>query len=268
LTPNLRLAARRIYYLPIDLINSITGRRPKIVPPKGLIFTGPGNFTKIGDRFLKHFIQFGNLNPHHNVLDVGSGIGRMAIPLTTYLTTGKYEGFDIVEKGIKWCTKNITKRFPNFQFKHISLKNDLYSSDGSDAVSFMFPYPDNSFDFVFLTSVFTHMLPVETEHYMSEISRVMKKGGRCFATFFILNDESIRFMNDSSFVMFPFNHGHYSLMDEKVVSANVACQEDYIRQILAGKNKFSITIVRYGSWSGRPKVDSTDYQDIVVFEKN
>jgi len=49
-----------------------------------------GDFTAIGLEFLRHFIGIGGLEPNERVLDVGCGIGRMAIPLTRYLGA---EGF-------------------------------------------------------------------------------------------------------------------------------------------------------------------------------
>ena len=56
-----------------------------MVPPRRKIFTGSGDFLQTGRDFLHYFVEFGHLKPHHRVLDVDSGIGRMAIPLTGYL---------------------------------------------------------------------------------------------------------------------------------------------------------------------------------------
>jgi ubiquinone/menaquinone biosynthesis C-methylase UbiE len=109
------------------------------------------------------------------VLDIGSGIGRVAIPLTEYLSEeGRYEGFDVVEKGVQWCQTHITRQFPNFQFQYIPLNNDLYRSDGQDATQFSFPYPDDQFDLIVVNSVFTHMLPEEVDNYLGEIRRVLE----------------------------------------------------------------------------------------------
>ncbi len=179
LSPKLRLKVRRIFYLPIDTFNSIRSNKKELLPPKGMIFTGSGDFTKQGEMFLKYFIDLGNLKPNHSVLDIGSGIGRMAIPLTKYLSEkGKYEGFDIVEKGVKWCKRKITPEFPNFNFNYLNLKNSLYNlSTDKEASLLKFPYNDNYFDFIFLTSVFTHMLPADVENYLREINRVLKKSG-------------------------------------------------------------------------------------------
>jgi SAM-dependent methyltransferase len=231
-----------------------------------MIFTGSGDFIKQGETFLKYFIDLGCLKQNNCVLDIGSGIGRMAIPLTEYLSQeGKYEGFDIVKKGVKWCKKNITSKFPNFNFQHIELKNSLYNLDtNQDASKFTFPYPDNYFDFIFLTSVFSHMLPNDVENYLKEINRVLKNSGRCFCTFFILTKEYKQNINKN--FNFPFDKGNYYLMDEKVPEANIAYEEDYLRSIILKAN-LNILSMHNGYWSGRQKSESLDFQDIIILEK-
>lgn len=118
------------------------------------------------------------------MLDVGCGSGRMALPLTGYLNSeGRYAGFDISQKAIAWCQEHITSAHPNFQFEVSDIYNSLYNPKGKyQSLDFRFPYPDASFDVVFLTSVFTHMFPPDVEHYLDEISRVLKPGGRCLCT--------------------------------------------------------------------------------------
>jgi len=97
----------------------------------------------------------------------------MAVPLTRYLNEkGSYEGFDIWVEAINWTAKNITPRFPNFHFKFIDVQNKRYNPKGKlRAARLEFPYQNESSDFVFLTSVFTHMLPKDLENYLSEIAR-------------------------------------------------------------------------------------------------
>ena len=43
---------------------------------------------------------------------------------------------------------------------------------------------------MFLTSVFTHLLPHDLTHYLAEINRVLRPGGRCVATFFLHDAET------------------------------------------------------------------------------
>ena len=266
LPASLRFTVRRIVYLPQDIWSNLSGKN-ELMPPKGLIFTGSGDFIKLGNKLVNSLKVHCKLQPNHAVLDIGSGIGRVAIPLTKYLNAeGKYEGFDVIKTGIDWCQKNITPNHPNFQFRYVPLKNDLYRESGNDAADFVFPYHDNSFDCVVLTSVFTHMLPEEVENYLSEIQRVLKTGGKCFVTFFILNEHSKDFISKNTHFHFPFNKGHYSLMDEKVKGANVAFEEEYLDRVFFEKN-LKVHAKHFGYWAGREKENSVDFQDVIILEK-
>jgi ubiquinone/menaquinone biosynthesis C-methylase UbiE len=233
-----------------------------------MIFTGSGDFIKQGETFLRYFIEYGNLKPDDYVLDVGSGIGRMAIPLTTYLSEkGKYEGFDIVKKGVDWCKKEITARFPRFNFTHIELRNTLYNTNTEMIASdFKFPYSDEYFNFVFLISVFTHMLPADVENYLREINRVLKPKGICFATFFIIDDESDIILTKNKNFKFLYDKGEYFLMDEKVPEANVGYRFKYLQGLIS-RSGLRINSNYAGYWSGRDKSESLDFQDILILEK-
>lgn len=267
LSPNLRRMVRRIYYFPIDAFDKITGKRPALVPPKGKIFIGPGNFVKIGNTFLQHFINQCELKPDSKILDVGCGIGRIARPLSAYLTPkGSYDGFDIVEEGINWC-KHAYRSFDNFKFIHIPLRNDLYNLTSTiKASEFVFPYPDEQFDLVILTSVFTHMQEDEIKQYFREISRVLKCGKYCFCTFFLITPESEQLLNSSPDPFFKYRFANYFLHDEKVKDANIAFRYELVLEFIK-TNKLSIQQFNPGWWSGRSRETSLDFQDIIVLKK-
>ena len=71
----------------------------------------------MGREFLGYFRTLGGSEPDQRVLDIGCGPGRMAIPLTRFLTEkGRYDGVDTWTEAVDWCAKNITPRFGNFNF--------------------------------------------------------------------------------------------------------------------------------------------------------
>ncbi len=257
----------KVRFFPNDLADRLTGRRDVMTPPRSLIFVGGGDYREIGDEFFKYFVDFCGLSPNHRVLDVGCGIGRMAVPLTTYLTSGSYEGFDIVRDGIKWSTKTITSRYPNFQFQLAGIYNKVYNPSGRvSAVEYRFPYEDNSFDLVFLTSVATHMMPADLEHYISEISRVLKPGGQTLITFFLLDEEARLLMKQHrSSVDFSFRGDGYWTMSATSPEQAVAFEEQYIRQLYKSNNMQIVEPIRFGSWSGR--ANPVSFQDIIVAKK-
>ena len=118
------------------------------LPPASMVFVGDGDFIKIGERFRDFLIHLAGLQKDHHILDVGCGIGRIAIPLTQYLSAeGVYWGFDIMDSGIQWCKDNITPEYPNFQFLRCDVYNKHYNDTGKIlAQNFRFPFENELFD--------------------------------------------------------------------------------------------------------------------------
>jgi ubiquinone/menaquinone biosynthesis C-methylase UbiE len=217
----------------------------------------------MGEHFMRLFVALGGLRPEDDVLDVGCGAGRMAVPLTSFLT-GSYEGFDIVSAGVHWCQKRITTRFPTFRFQVVNVHNRRYNPRGRHrACDYRFPYDDRSFTFVIATSVFTHLLPEDTEHYLSEIRRVLRPGGRCVATFFLLNAESqARIRRGDSQLPFMVQRPGYATIPtfRHIDEAAVAFPEQALVDQFAQWG--FLTEMHYGSWSGRN--DGETFQDLVI----
>lgn len=268
ISPKSRFLVRKIYYFPADFWNSLNRSKNKYEPKKGDIFIGSGDFLSQGKHHLELLKEYTSLQPDYSVLDVGCGIGRAAVPLTQYLSTkGKYEGFDVVKKGIDWCRKNISKDFPNFNFQHISLNNDLYNLTNQKAENFKFPYEDNSFDTVFLFSVFTHMQPKEVQNYLNEIYRVLKTDGKCLSTFFLYDDQNEAYISkENKGFCFPYPKENYRLMNEKVPSANIAFKEELLFEMIK-TSQLKLENKIYGTWSNRAVKDLFDYQDILILKK-
>lgn len=258
-----RFWARRLVFLPTDIL-----RPQKGYPPKGLIYTGGGDFAKQGQNYVDLFIEKGGLKTSDHFLDIGSGIGRVAIPLAKYLAKNTtYEGFDVVKLGVSWCQKNVSSKHPNFTFTYVDLLNDLYRADGDDAATYEFPYQANSFQFACSMSVFTHMLPNEVKNYFQELYKVLSPGGRIFASFFIINPETNGFMDKQNHFVFKHKKENYYLMDEQVKGANVAFDESYLLSEIVDPNQFSLVYKNYGFWSGRNKANCDDFQDVLILEK-
>jgi ubiquinone/menaquinone biosynthesis C-methylase UbiE len=243
---------------------------PPLVPPAHLrVLVGPFSnayyYQVVAEEFMKYFKNICGLKPNENVLDVGCGCGQMAAALTGYLDKSAiYEGFDIIGTLINWCEKNISAKYPNFHFELADVFNGSFNPNGRyTAATYKFPYKDQSFNFIFLKSVFTHMLPEDLENYLSEIARVMKSGGRCLISYFLLNTESLKFIEAKSSTL-DFKHvfGIYRTINEAAPEEAVAYNEEYVHNLYS---KFGLQIiepVHYGSWCGRRNFLS--YQDMVI----
>jgi len=76
---------RRLFYLPLNAAATLTHQRDDLTPPRGIDFAGScdEDFKKMGEEFLRHFVELGKLKRDERVLDVGCGIERMAVALTS-----------------------------------------------------------------------------------------------------------------------------------------------------------------------------------------
>jgi ubiquinone/menaquinone biosynthesis C-methylase UbiE len=117
------------------------------------------------------------------ILDIGCGIGRLAIPLA--MRDVRYIGVDPVAECVEFC-RRVFAPWPNLRFVHIDLKNEFYNPDGTiDPLGLVFPAGDQSVDAVLFASVFTHLGTLEAcTRYLDEALRVLKPGGRIGCSWF------------------------------------------------------------------------------------
>lgn len=228
---------------------------------QGLI--GEGDFDQVGAEYLRHFRELGGLEQSDDVLDIGCGVGRMAAPLTTYLRSGTYHGFDVMEPTIRSCRRRYSS-FPNFHFEHVDVFNGKYNPKGRiPPAEFRFPYHDATFDFVFAISVFTHMLLSDVERYLQEAARVLRPGGRVLATWFVLTPEAEALVEKGeSDVAFEAREPGLWLSDRREAEAAVAYDPNNVAGLYRDADLEIAEPIRYGRWSGRR--DGLSYQDIVV----
>jgi SAM-dependent methyltransferase len=230
---------------------------------------GAGSFEEIGQQFVKHLCDLCQLRPDDWVLDIGCGIGRIAIPLTGYMTeSGQYRGFDIAPASVNWCAKRIAPKFSNFQFVTIDVYSLEYNPTGRlTAEKLMFPYENDLFNTALAASVFTHMRPAGVQRYLGEVRRVLRPGGKCLFTFFILDDAS-RSRIASGDAQFRFEHegeGYWSI-DSYMPERAIAYDETDVRSMVANAGLNIVEPIHHGLWSGRGA--GLNGQDIVVVQRS
>jgi SAM-dependent methyltransferase len=251
------------------------GRRPREhahsglkIPRNAEELIGQGDFLQIGEEFKRYFIDLAGLEPDYSILDVGCGLGRMALPLTDYLDrTAEYQGLDIVAECIDWCQKHISTRYDHFHFQHIDVINGHYNCRGQiPGTEFNFPFEQDHFDRIIVISVFTHMLQQELRHYLLEIGRVLKPGGKCLCTAFLLNEDSRALIKSgASTQKLQSLDGQTAVASRADPEASIGCDQHYFLDTAKAAGLAVSGPIHYGAWCGRSEFLS--YRDIVVLEK-
>ncbi|MDR7229570.1 SAM-dependent methyltransferase [Caulobacter sp. BE264] len=229
-----------------------------------LVGAADADFVRVGQQFKALFLDAG-LQPHHAILDVGCGIGRAAAPLVDYLdASGRYAGFDVMAEAIDWCRANIAVGDSRFEFLHADMHSDRYNPGGTQPASaYVFPYPDASFDYVWLGSVFTHLLAADQAQFAREIGRVLRPGGISIVSWYLIDDEA-RAKTGSGQIAFDFTHpldGCWTAtpdLPEAVIGYDLA-------QVQAQYDELGLEILNQalGVWRREPLQD----QDIIVARK-
>ncbi len=258
---------RRVACDVADLREKLSGRAQPLTPPRRmweLVGGGDADFHSLGQSQVK-LLKAHGLQPYHQVLDVGSGIGRLASPLTQYLKApGGFDGVEIIPEAVSWCQRVITSACPTFRFHRADVRNDRYNPAGrTPASSYVFPFADETFDFVFLGSVFTHMYAPDMRNYFSEIVRVMKPGGTCVISYYLLDvarrqqpaapGSALRFDTalDGCWCAFP-----------DLPEAAIAFERRIVEQLYEASGMRILELIR-GNWDSSGRQD----QDIVIAVK-
>jgi SAM-dependent methyltransferase len=228
--------ARPVYW---RLSDAAAKSKGTFTPPRRLASQVPGDFVSVGREFLGYFRNLAQLRPEQRVLDIGCGPGRMAIPLTAYLSQeGSYEGVDDWSEAVEWCSKNITPRFGNFGFRSLE---DAHPGGADSGGVAKFPYEDGTFDFAILCAI-SRLDTATFRSYVTEAGRLLRPGGMFLGTCYLSDGDS----------------PHPELADR------VHLSETDLREDLGSKG-LRVEAVYRGSWNDNP--NPLSYQDIVVAKK-
>jgi SAM-dependent methyltransferase len=264
----MKLRLRRLRLAALDAWDVVLRRRRPLTPARRHIHDiGGHDFHEIGGRLAALAIEFGELGPDERILDVGCGFGRLAVALTRHLRNGEYTGLDIDPRAIRWCLGHITPAHPNFWFAHADVANSHYNPRGRvSPEAYPFPCASASVDVAFASSLFTHLLPPAADHYVWEMSRVLKPGGRVVATFFLLDDAIRGRLADPlvqpRFAAFP--EPYYAVADPADPEAAIAYEFNVVAEAFAARG-LEVVHVERGAW--RAVDNPRTYQDVIVARK-
>ncbi len=226
---------------------------------------GGKNFHQFGNQLAEHLKNYTHLNNQSKVLEIGCGCGRTAFALADILDEGNFVGMDIEKIALESCQKNALFNRKNFRFDYLDVQNDEYNPAGTcRADSYKFPYNANEFDVIFLVSVFTHMLTDDVKNYIAEISRMLKPGGVCMITTFLMDKG-----RQSNGISFPFNEKNHYFYNQVMPEVAFGYFSEFYTTQFASHGLKQIHDTLWGSWRNMDNIISSSgfAQDIIFFTK-
>lgn len=153
------------------------------VGPEHQIHDAPEHVWRMAEESVALSRSLGLLRAGDRVVDVGCGIGRMAILLAGQAID--YLGIDPNRHSVDLASR-LFAPWPRIRFEHADVYNPVYNPSGKlDPRSWRFPVEPGTADFVIFASVFSHSSLLEVcEHYLKEALRILRPGGACGCTWF------------------------------------------------------------------------------------
>ena len=182
-----------------------------------------GHWDAIGKLQFRFLCEHG-LRPNHKLLDVGCGPLRGGVHFIKYLNESNYVGIDNDDDLIDGAMNEIKE-------------HDLWSKKPAIVKmgNFDFPSLNTEFDYAVAISVFTHLPLNSIIRCLVNIEKVLKSGGKFYATFFE-NPEGMKHVtpqtqiSDSMVLVTYFDKDpyHYDLGTFKWICSNINLEVEYI----------------------------------------
>jgi SAM-dependent methyltransferase len=218
---------------------------------------GGREFVRSGAAIADQLERHAGLRGTSSVLEIGCGVGRVALALATRHPGLHFTGVDVDAASIESCRANPLLRDTGFTFDVIDVESDLYNPHGGQsAATYRLPYADDAFDVVYLISVFTHMLEAECANYAAEVRRVLRPGGRTVVTGFVIE---------------AADAGSWERRGEAYLRAPTSPRKMVGYELGTFERWFGGPPVRSfgGTWRGRRSPDlpdrHADFQDMLIF---
>jgi SAM-dependent methyltransferase len=161
----------------------------RTLPPPGLRWGGPRlkndrAYVNSATGLATNVQRLAGLTPETHLLDIGCGPGRLLIGLDAVGPVARYVGVDTHQHVVEWAARHLGG--PGVEFHFVPVFNERYnpSSARPEEPGFL-PFEDSEFDAACLHSVFSHMRVPDIALYLTELARLLRHGGRAYATAFV-----------------------------------------------------------------------------------
>lgn len=135
---------------------------------------------------------------YDSVFDFGCGCGRVARQLLMQrVRPRRYVGVDLHRGMVEWCQRNLGEGVEGFEFIHHDVYNVRFNPTGVQPPVMVFPVGDHEFTMVHALSVFTHLTQMQSEHYLSEVARVLRADGVALSSWFFFDKRDFPFLPET-----------------------------------------------------------------------
>jgi SAM-dependent methyltransferase len=202
------------------------------------VFSNQPFYLRSAESFWLNYMSIGAVKSNSTIVDIGCGCGRFAHHMRDFdyqgiRFTGRYIGVDIDPEMLQWCRNHFDA--DRFQFLQSTHASKSYNQTGGNIGGYTLPIADGTVDFVFSTSLFSHLLEPELRNYLKESLRVMKRGATIVMSFFCLDYPPPTYGGRHTF---SHRIGNAAVESLKVPEAAVAYTESFM-VALAGEVGFS-----------------------------
>ena len=133
------------------------------------------------DRARRELISGANIEPDHNILDIGCGTGTLVVNLKRQFGSAQVVGLDPDPKALRRARIKAARAA-------VSVQLDQGFAD-------QLPYENESFDRIFSSFMFHHLNKQERENMLREVLRILKPAGLFYLVDFIVDDASHGFLD-------------------------------------------------------------------------
>lgn len=150
---------------PVDIYEKLYEEHAALFDDADVV--GSGDFEMWGRKELALLTASG-LAPGGTLVDLGCGIGRLAVHAIPYLVGGHYVGTDVSSQLLDRAQKRLSVVVPDPPARITWIKQ----------VGTTFALPDKSVDMFCAFSVFTHIEHEDTLQFLKDARRAVKPGGK------------------------------------------------------------------------------------------
>jgi SAM-dependent methyltransferase len=117
-----------------------------------------------------------------SLLDMGCGTKLSQAAVQFNKPFGQYTGLDLDPEMIEV----LREKFPENEYHHLDLYNEMYNTEGTPlSADTRLPLKENSFDYICLYSVFTHLEPKDFTAMLQVMRRYIKPAGKLIFSLYI-----------------------------------------------------------------------------------